>query len=580
MILEPAVKKWNRYADICARSADLDARDSDGNWYESYIVGSREQTVQIHYIGWPNTWDDWIERDSARLQPLRSYTKLDGTSIGPDGMEPAPGSGAAPPPFSPAANRPAPPSEDEKPSPPLKMETAALSSSTAEMVTAEPAVPPAPAFSDTHPAWSTSPPAGNVKEMEASLSTEQDTVEQPLPQSDSVLKAPPRPAWTTSPTVAQAAVDDSSPAQVANSEGMAARRRQLAMLTPTVSEMFAAREEVAPSPGPSRVKTTSSLVTTVQPAIAEPTAKEDDTETVESFLGRHRLAVRGYPQKLREHGFDDVSTLRCATADDLKEAGLLTGHARKLLGALQAPAPPAAPSQHQHQQPPPSPQEHAAATSEPIELQQPSQQFAGECLGKSGCPCADCAAFADASLPPTAPRTAWDEDHDDGDDDIGTSQAMEVLEAVSHAATTSTASADHEPQMSPAALIDAIANLSRSPPPAAIEAIMAATAPDWTEHAAEAVELFPCDGCGRKFNEKAIAKHVNICKKVRLSLFILVCQAVLCVGGRGCAVRYSVAMCAVPAIRCSSPNVKHSRRRTCALRRSPWPTAPKSPNLG
>eukprot|EP01047_Picozoa_sp_COSAG01_P132628 COSAG01_NODE_62523_length_284_cov_0.789189_1_plen_61_part_10 len=61
------------------------------------------------------------------------------------------------------------------------------------------------------------------------------------------------------------------------------------MLTPTVSEMFAAREELAPSPCPSRVKTTSSLVTTVEPAIAEPTAEEDDTETVEAFLGRPRL---------------------------------------------------------------------------------------------------------------------------------------------------------------------------------------------------------------------------------------------------------------------------------------------------
>ena len=33
-------------------------------------------------------------------------------------------------------------------------------------------------------------------------------------------------------------------------------------------------------------------------------------------------------------GFDDVSCLRCATLDDLKEAGVLVGHARKILAAF------------------------------------------------------------------------------------------------------------------------------------------------------------------------------------------------------------------------------------------------------
>lgn len=34
----------------------------------------REDQVFIHYNGWGQRWDEWIERDSSRLAVFRSYT--------------------------------------------------------------------------------------------------------------------------------------------------------------------------------------------------------------------------------------------------------------------------------------------------------------------------------------------------------------------------------------------------------------------------------------------------------------------------------------------------------------------------
>ena len=38
-------------------------------------------------VGWPGAWDEWLPRDSPRLQPLHTYTRDDGSSIGPDGRD-------------------------------------------------------------------------------------------------------------------------------------------------------------------------------------------------------------------------------------------------------------------------------------------------------------------------------------------------------------------------------------------------------------------------------------------------------------------------------------------------------------
>lgn len=49
------------------------------------LRGSGPSEVLVHYIGWPEAWDEWVRVD--RLAPLRSMTEADGSSIGPDGPQ-------------------------------------------------------------------------------------------------------------------------------------------------------------------------------------------------------------------------------------------------------------------------------------------------------------------------------------------------------------------------------------------------------------------------------------------------------------------------------------------------------------
>ena len=46
------------------------------------------------------------------------------------------------------------------------------------------------------------------------------------------------------------------------------------------------------------------------------------------------MEIRSYAAKLAAHRFDDLSCLKCAQLADLTEAGVLVGHARKILAAL------------------------------------------------------------------------------------------------------------------------------------------------------------------------------------------------------------------------------------------------------
>ena len=77
----------------------------------------------------------------------------------------------------------------------------------------------------------------------------------------------------------------------------------------------------------------------------------------------------------------------------------------------------------------------------------------GPCQGKSGCPCKDCAAFASVALPPSAPRTAWDEpqaaaaeQEEESDNDVATKMGgvREDLTTMAMAPIMSTAN-DEQP---------------------------------------------------------------------------------------------------------------------------------------
>mmetsp|Transcript_32971 Transcript_32971/g.57921 ORF Transcript_32971/g.57921 Transcript_32971/m.57921 type:complete len:316 (-) Transcript_32971:46-993(-) len=56
----------------------VDVRDTVDQWLEAQILAVQStdegQMVYIHYNGWPSRWDEWIQVNSSRIQPLRSHT--------------------------------------------------------------------------------------------------------------------------------------------------------------------------------------------------------------------------------------------------------------------------------------------------------------------------------------------------------------------------------------------------------------------------------------------------------------------------------------------------------------------------
>ena len=72
-------------------------------------------------------------------------------------------------------------------------------------------------------------------------------------------------------------------------------------------------------------------------------------------------------------------------------------------------------------------------------------------------------------------------------------------------------SAASEPPPAPSPVSECPAPSSQRPQE---PGVAAAAEPPPPEEFAAPVVLFPCEGCGRKFNEKALARHAKICKKV------------------------------------------------------------------
>ena len=56
----------------------VDVKDTVDQWLEAQIVAIQStptgNLLFIHYNGWPSRWDEWIEANSERIQPLRTHT--------------------------------------------------------------------------------------------------------------------------------------------------------------------------------------------------------------------------------------------------------------------------------------------------------------------------------------------------------------------------------------------------------------------------------------------------------------------------------------------------------------------------
>ena len=63
-------------------------------------------------------------------------------------------------------------------------------------------------------------------------------------------------------------------------------------------------------------------------------ALEGGRQQVQEFLDSCGLNIRSYASKLAASGFDEMECLKCAQLEDLTDAGVLVGHARKLMTAL------------------------------------------------------------------------------------------------------------------------------------------------------------------------------------------------------------------------------------------------------
>eukprot|EP00826_Nyctotherus_ovalis_P020761 TRINITY_DN1656_c0_g1_i2.p1 TRINITY_DN1656_c0_g1~~TRINITY_DN1656_c0_g1_i2.p1 ORF type:complete len:349 (+),score=73.84 TRINITY_DN1656_c0_g1_i2:198-1244(+) len=52
----------------------IDVKDTIDEWLEAQVTKIREGKVFVHYNGWGNNWDEWIDCGSSRIAPFRTYT--------------------------------------------------------------------------------------------------------------------------------------------------------------------------------------------------------------------------------------------------------------------------------------------------------------------------------------------------------------------------------------------------------------------------------------------------------------------------------------------------------------------------
>ena len=59
----------------------VDVKDTIDQWLEAQIIQIRGTQAFVHYNGWGNRWDEWIDFSSPRIAPLKSYTVQSPNSI-------------------------------------------------------------------------------------------------------------------------------------------------------------------------------------------------------------------------------------------------------------------------------------------------------------------------------------------------------------------------------------------------------------------------------------------------------------------------------------------------------------------
>ncbi len=52
----------------------VDVKDTIDQWLEAQVTKIRGNELYVHYNGWGNHWDEWIDAASPRIAPFRTYT--------------------------------------------------------------------------------------------------------------------------------------------------------------------------------------------------------------------------------------------------------------------------------------------------------------------------------------------------------------------------------------------------------------------------------------------------------------------------------------------------------------------------
>jgi hypothetical protein len=58
----------------------VDVKDTIDQWLEAQIIDTKDDKVYVHYNGWGNRWDEWIDVNSTRIRPFRYHTKQTSTN--------------------------------------------------------------------------------------------------------------------------------------------------------------------------------------------------------------------------------------------------------------------------------------------------------------------------------------------------------------------------------------------------------------------------------------------------------------------------------------------------------------------
>jgi len=56
------------YPSLCI-GQEVDASDSDHQWYHARILKIRDTMVRVHFYGWSSRWDAWVKKSMTRLLP-------------------------------------------------------------------------------------------------------------------------------------------------------------------------------------------------------------------------------------------------------------------------------------------------------------------------------------------------------------------------------------------------------------------------------------------------------------------------------------------------------------------------------